>query len=165
MAMFARQRDVSLIRHINRELMGNVITQQAAFYQFKLEECLEKKEKRFHNLEYHWNYPKKVDKDYVYLEKIHTKLVKSLSISLNQFHNVNFNERYWRILLDPFLFYYISTFFDRWEQIRSASRIKGKLYLGIPNFFSHFLKSGNIINDANVVAFSTLDANSLIRLN
>ena len=38
MAMFARQRDVSLIRHINRELMGNVITQQAAFYQFKLEE-------------------------------------------------------------------------------------------------------------------------------
>ena len=36
--MFARQRDVSLIRHINRELMGNVITQQAAFYQFKLEE-------------------------------------------------------------------------------------------------------------------------------
>ena len=64
----------------------------------------EKKEKRFHNLEYHWNYPKKVDKDYVYLEKIHTKLVKSLSISLNQFHNVNFNERYWRILLDPFLY-------------------------------------------------------------
>ena len=38
MAMFARQRDVSLIRTVNRELMGNVITQQAAFYQFKLEE-------------------------------------------------------------------------------------------------------------------------------
>ena len=38
MAMFARQRDVSLVRHLNREVMGNVITQQAAFYQFKLEE-------------------------------------------------------------------------------------------------------------------------------
>ena len=38
MAMFARQRDVSLIRHLNREVMGNVITQQAAFYQYKLEE-------------------------------------------------------------------------------------------------------------------------------
>ena len=36
--MFARQRDVSLIRHLNREVMGNVITQQAAFYQYKLEE-------------------------------------------------------------------------------------------------------------------------------
>ena len=38
MAMFARQRDISLIRHLNREVMGNVITQQAAFYQYKLEE-------------------------------------------------------------------------------------------------------------------------------
>ena len=38
MAMFARQRDVSLVRHLNREVMGNVITQQSAFYQFKLEE-------------------------------------------------------------------------------------------------------------------------------
>ena len=36
--MFTRQRDVSLVRHLNREVMGNVITQQAAFYQFKLEE-------------------------------------------------------------------------------------------------------------------------------
>jgi len=38
MAMFGRQRDVSLIRHLNRELMGNIITQQDAFYKFKLEE-------------------------------------------------------------------------------------------------------------------------------
>ena len=36
--MFARKRDVSLVRHLNREVMGNVITQQCAFYQFKLEE-------------------------------------------------------------------------------------------------------------------------------
>ena len=36
--MFARQRDVSLVRHLNREVMGNVITQQCAIYQFKLEE-------------------------------------------------------------------------------------------------------------------------------
>ena len=38
MAMFARQRDVSLVRHLNREVMGNVITQQCALYQYKLEE-------------------------------------------------------------------------------------------------------------------------------
>ena len=36
--MFARQRDVSLVRHLNREVMGNVITQQCALYQYKLEE-------------------------------------------------------------------------------------------------------------------------------
>ena len=36
--MYTRQRDVSLMRKFNRELMGNIITQQCAIYQFKLEE-------------------------------------------------------------------------------------------------------------------------------
>lgn len=36
--MFTGQRDVSLVRKFNRELMGNIITQQCALYQFKLEE-------------------------------------------------------------------------------------------------------------------------------
>jgi len=38
--MFGRSRDVSLIRRLNRELMGNIITQQAAFYKYKLEETV-----------------------------------------------------------------------------------------------------------------------------
>jgi len=38
MAMFGSSRDVSLIRHLNRELLGNIITQQAAFYKYKLQE-------------------------------------------------------------------------------------------------------------------------------
>lgn len=38
MAMYTGQRDVSLLRHLNRELMGNIVTQQCALYQFKLEE-------------------------------------------------------------------------------------------------------------------------------
>ena len=38
--MFGRQRDVSLIRKLNRELMGNIITQQAAIYKYKLEETI-----------------------------------------------------------------------------------------------------------------------------
>lgn len=36
--MFTGQRDVSLLRKLNRELMGNIVTQQCAIYQFKLEE-------------------------------------------------------------------------------------------------------------------------------
>ena len=38
MAIFTGIRDWSLMRHVNRELLGNVITQQAAFYLYKLEE-------------------------------------------------------------------------------------------------------------------------------
>ena len=36
MAMFGRSRDVSLIRHVNRELINNIITQQVGYYKYKL---------------------------------------------------------------------------------------------------------------------------------
>ena len=36
--MFGGHRDISLIRGLNRELMGDIITQQAAIYKYKLEE-------------------------------------------------------------------------------------------------------------------------------
>ena len=38
MALFGRQRDINLFTTITRELMGDVITQQIAYYKIKLEE-------------------------------------------------------------------------------------------------------------------------------
>ena len=38
MALFGGERDISLFRSINRELMGDIITQQCALYKFKIEE-------------------------------------------------------------------------------------------------------------------------------
>ena len=36
MALFGARRDVSLFRYVNRELLGDIITQQCAFYKYKL---------------------------------------------------------------------------------------------------------------------------------
>jgi hypothetical protein len=36
MALFGHARDISMFRYVNRELMGNIISQQAAFYKLKL---------------------------------------------------------------------------------------------------------------------------------
>ena len=38
MALYGTQRDVSLFRHLNRELLWDIITQQCAYYQFKTAE-------------------------------------------------------------------------------------------------------------------------------
>ena len=38
MALFGGERDISLFRKINRELLGDVITQQCVVYKFKIEE-------------------------------------------------------------------------------------------------------------------------------
>jgi hypothetical protein len=38
MALFGGARDISLFRHVNRELLGDIITQQCVYYKFKLAE-------------------------------------------------------------------------------------------------------------------------------
>ena len=38
MALFGGERDISLFRHVNRELLGDIITQQCAVYKFKIED-------------------------------------------------------------------------------------------------------------------------------
>ena len=40
MAIFGSSRDISAFRHINRELLGDIITQQVSFYKFKLGETI-----------------------------------------------------------------------------------------------------------------------------
>ena len=38
MALFGRSRDINLFTTINRELLGDIITQQCSFYKIRLEE-------------------------------------------------------------------------------------------------------------------------------
>ena len=38
MALFGGSRDISLFRHVNRELLRNIITQQCAIYKLSLEQ-------------------------------------------------------------------------------------------------------------------------------
>lgn len=38
MALFGGQRDISVFRHINRELLGDIVTQQIAYYKIKIQE-------------------------------------------------------------------------------------------------------------------------------
>jgi len=38
MALYGSQRDISLFRHVNRELIGNIISQECVYYKFKTDE-------------------------------------------------------------------------------------------------------------------------------
>lgn len=37
MALYGGERDISLFRHLNRELMGDIVSQQCAYYKFNLD--------------------------------------------------------------------------------------------------------------------------------
>ena len=69
-------------------------------------------------MSYHWADHKKINKDFLYIEKITEKILVKLSNSLNIVHKTNHDLRYWAVIIHPWLVHYISFLFDRWETCR-----------------------------------------------
>jgi len=69
---------------------------------------------------YHWESFEKWDKDYQTQLDVYERLLDELAKQLNQIHQLNRSLRYWRILIGPWLGYFISVLFDRWEMIKRA---------------------------------------------
>jgi len=70
------------------------------------------------NNHYHWNDRIKLKKDYFYLSLLYEKILIHLINDLNNYHETNYGEKYWRIVLGPWLALFLHTSFDRWENIR-----------------------------------------------
>ena len=71
-------------------------------------------------LPYHWDDRKKLYSDYQYLQGFYEQMLKTLADKLNDIQNVNHSLRYWRILIGPWLGYFLQILFDRWSSITQA---------------------------------------------
>jgi putative transferase (TIGR04331 family) len=69
---------------------------------------------------YHWDDRKKFSSDYEFLEKTYEKKLAALSVSLGNIHKVSTDIRYWRIIIGPWLRFFIDAVFDRFEMIRTV---------------------------------------------
>lgn len=69
---------------------------------------------------YHWDDRKKLMNDYLYLKDVYEEILLKLSKRLNELHKTNHSVRYWRILIGPWLGYFIQMVFDRWQMIKKA---------------------------------------------
>ena len=69
-------------------------------------------------MSYHWIDHKKINKDFLYIEKTAEKILVKLSNSLNSIHKTNHDINYWAVIIYPWLVHYISFLFDRWETCR-----------------------------------------------
>jgi len=111
---------------------------------------------------YHWNDREKYYSDYQYLNSLYEKKLLSLSQKLGEMHGVTENIRFWRIIIGPWLRFFIDSVFDRYENISSLKRLheiedtsvlEYKLHNWVPNNFNHFYKQ--IVSDEwNHVIFS-----------
>jgi putative transferase (TIGR04331 family) len=74
-------------------------------------------------LPYHWDDRDKLYSDYNYLNTLYRRVLSELASKLNRIHNVEHSLRYWRILVGPWLAYFIHALLDRWLSIESAINI------------------------------------------
>jgi len=74
---------------------------------------------------YHWDDRTKLYEDYQYLTEVYEKLLALLVEKLNDLHGVNHSQRYWRILVGPWLGHFIQMLFDRWYMLKDNLDKKG----------------------------------------
>ena len=83
----------------------------------------QKKKWEEHNYEvlnYHWNDRKKLQKDYFKLLDVYELFLVYLTGKLNKIHKTKHSKRYWRILIGPWLGYFIQIAYDRWFMLNYA---------------------------------------------
>jgi putative transferase (TIGR04331 family) len=98
---------------------------------------------------YHWDDRKKLFEDYQYIQQLYEVLLFEMTDKLNQFHSINKSKQYWRILIGPWLGYFIGMVYDRWFMLKKAIIQEDNLTCNIldtknntiiPNDMSHFVK-------------------------
>lgn len=71
-------------------------------------------------LDYHWDDRSKLYDDYLYINTLYEKCLASLANKLNEIHGVSYSKRYWRIIIGPWLKYFLEIIFDRFFSILKA---------------------------------------------
>jgi len=71
-------------------------------------------------LPYHWDSQDKMLNDTAYVYNVFNQISPVLAKQLNCIHNVNYSNRSWKFLFGPWLYHFISIYFDRYSMIVDA---------------------------------------------
>ena len=74
----------------------------------------------------------KIRKKSIEYENYFNQILKILTLSLNNFHNTKFSERYWSFLISPWLTFFLRFIFDKWirlEKIKDMIEIDNMIAL------------------------------------
>jgi putative transferase (TIGR04331 family) len=74
--------------------------------------------------DYHWGDRELLYNDYQYLQNLYEKIIIAFARALNKFHKVEHSNRYWEVLIGPWLYNFIQILFDRWAMIEKVSHDK-----------------------------------------
>jgi putative transferase (TIGR04331 family) len=74
----------------------------------------------------------KISQKSIEYENYFNQILKVLTLSLNNFHNTNFSERYWSFLVSPWLTFFLRFIFDKWirlEKVKNTIEIDSMIAL------------------------------------
>jgi putative transferase (TIGR04331 family) len=78
---------------------------------------------RYNKVPYHWDDREKYAGDYIYLTSLYETSLSQLAHLLNTIHSTNYDLTYWRLVVGPWLRYFIDALFDRYECLRRAKSV------------------------------------------
>ena len=99
---------------------------------------------------YHWSNKDKLENDSEYLTHLYERYLIYLSDILNKFHSLEKDTKYWRIIIGPWLRFFIDIAFDRYETLKlkglnlshkNKHHTKNYIYLRDNDFDSFFKNS------------------------
>ncbi len=70
---------------------------------------------------YHWDSHLKLKKDFPFLKDIYERKLTDCAHSLNRIHKLDRDIKYWRVIVGPWLRFFIDALFDRFECISKAN--------------------------------------------
>jgi len=86
---------------------------------------------------------KNILKDQQYIKKIYNTLLKNISENLNKYHSTHLPQRYWEILINPWLIYLIETIFIRWKTIEKIKKKNKNLETNIDKYQDEYFVANN----------------------
>jgi putative transferase (TIGR04331 family) len=111
------QQEVNLILTRDTELWPKNLRNSIAIGTW----CMKDAKLEYANLpalvQYHWDDRNVLQKDFIYLKNLHAQILKKVTIFLNEFHGVSRTERFWEILVGPWILYFTQIAFDRWYMV------------------------------------------------
>ncbi len=96
--------------------------------------CKNDRDRKSTTVSYHWNDRRKLRKDYEHISELFDKYLIEITKGLNQAHDLDYDTDYWKIIIGPWLYYFISIVFDRYEMLKYASDHYEIDHTNIPNY-------------------------------
>src|SRR5437660_7318925 len=72
-------------------------------------------------LPYHWDDRDRLFSDYQYLGAVYERYLEALAPKFNALHRIDQSTRFWRIVVGPWLRYFIEILYDRYLSISAAA--------------------------------------------